>query len=218
MASALLFTAALLLRLCACRAQVPVPETPPGFTIGRGNVSAEVQLEAFIDLLCPFSKAAYSGVKALADHYEPKDFRVKMILFPLPFHQHGFTAAQSAFTVTLALGDDQFTPWLEAFFWNEATKDMSVTQVKSELKGLAQKTFPSLTDKQWEEGMTNDGDDGADHHARVMWKYACTRAITGTPQYILNGVPFKGADSSWKLDDWLKVIDPLVKADRALDG
>ncbi|ETK72276.1 hypothetical protein L915_20597 [Phytophthora nicotianae] len=221
MSKLLLVFTALLLRVGV--AQVPIPGEPPGLTIGRGSGSAKVQLETYIDLLCPYSKAAYDGVKALADHYEPEEIRVKAVLFPLPFHQHGFTAAESVFTITSALGDDHFTPWLEVLyknqerFWNKATKDLSAMQVTNELKELAKKTFPTLTDKQWEKGMTGFGGTEADQHTRVTWKYACTRTVTGTPQYTLNGVPFEEADSSWKLEDWLKVIDPLVKADRPKD-
>ncbi|KAK1946975.1 hypothetical protein P3T76_000985 [Phytophthora citrophthora] len=231
--SLLLFTVALLLRMSS--AQVPIPKEPPGFTIGRGSGEAKVQLETYIDLLCPFSKAAYDGVKALANHYDAEEFRVKAVLFPLPFHQHGFTAAESVFTVTSALGDDHFTPWLEVLyenqeryvivlgfklttnpvllfrFWNKATKDLSAVQVTNDLKELAKKTFPSLTDEQWERGMTGFGGTEADQDTRITWKYACTRTVTGTPQYTLNGVPFEDADSTWKLDDWLKVIDTLVK-------
>ncbi|KAI9986935.1 hypothetical protein PInf_025907 [Phytophthora infestans] len=197
MATALFgFIAALLLHVGV--AQEPVPSEPPGFTIGRGSGSA----------------------KALANHYEPEDLRVKAVLFPLPFHQHGFTAAESVFTITSALGDDHFTPWLEVLynnqerFWNKATKDLSAVQVTNEVKELAKKTFPALTDKQWEKGMTGYGGTEADQNTRVTWKYACTRTVTGTPQYKSNGVPFEDADSSWKLEDWLKVIDPLVKADK----
>ncbi|KAG6584958.1 uncharacterized protein IUM83_08381 [Phytophthora cinnamomi] len=153
----------------------------------------------------------------MADHYASKQVRVKAVLFPLPFHQHGFIAAESVFTVTSALGDDHFTPWLEVLyqnqerFGNKATKDKSAVQVTDELKALAKQTFPDLTDKQWERGMTGYGGTEADQHTRVAWKYACTRTVTGTPQYTLNGVPFEDADSSWKLEDWRKIIDPLVK-------
>ncbi|EGZ30203.1 hypothetical protein PHYSODRAFT_553285 [Phytophthora sojae] len=223
MATSLLTVLTTFLLLHLGVAQVPIPGAAPGFAIGRGSGSAKVQLETYIDLLCPFSKAAYDGVKALADHYAPEQVRVKAVLFPLPFHQHGFTAAESVFTVTSALGDDHFTNWLEVVyehqeeFWNKATKDKSAVQVTNELKQLAQKTFPDLTDQQWERGMTGYGGTEADQHTRVTWKYACTRTVTGTPQYTLNGVPFEDADSSWKLEDWRKVIDPLVKPNQERD-
>jgi hypothetical protein len=115
--TSLLVLILLLLHLVA--AQVPIPGAPPGFTIGHGSGTAKLQLETYIDLLCPFSKAAYQGVKALVEHYESDQLRIKAVLFPLPFHQHGFTMAESVFTVTSALGDDHFVPWLEVVYDNQ---------------------------------------------------------------------------------------------------
>lgn len=78
--------------------------------------------------LCPDSKSAYPGLKKLAEYYEPEQFRVKFVLFPLPYHQHAFAAAEAAFTITAALGDDQFTPWLETMYANQ---DMYVSLLMS---------------------------------------------------------------------------------------
>ncbi|RLN50183.1 hypothetical protein BBJ28_00023988 [Nothophytophthora sp. Chile5] len=139
---------------------------------------------------------------------------------PIQQGSHGFTLAESVFTIASALGDEHFTTWLEVVyenqerFWNKATKDQTPMQVTSELRTLAQTTFPSLTDEQWEEGMTGYGGTRADQQTRATWKYTCTRRIAGTPQYTLNGVPFEAADSSWELEDWLKVIDPLVQVNK----
>lgn len=77
------------------------------------------------------------------------------------------------------------------------------------LKTLAQKTFPKLTDEQWAKGMNGYGGTDADQEARVSWKYTCTRSVSGTPMYTLNGVPLE-ADSDWDFKDWAKIIDPLV--------
>lgn len=79
------------------------------------------------------------------------------------------------------------------------------------LRVLAQKTYPTLTDAQWEKGMTGYGGTDADDKTRAAWKYSCSRGKAGTPLYNLNGVPFD-ADATWSFDDWFKVIDPLVKA------
>jgi hypothetical protein len=98
-------------------------------------------------------------------------------------------------------------------FWNKATKDKSPVQVVQKLKTLAQKTFPSLTDKQWDEQMTGYGGTDVDDHTRESWKYTCSRGMSGTPMYTLNGVPFE-ADADWTFEQWFKVIDPLVKANK----
>ena len=49
-------------------------------------------------------------------------------------------------------------------------------------------------------------EDGA---ARASWKYGASRGVTGTPTFLLNGV-VADATPSWTLDDWTKVIDPLL--------
>ncbi|KAG7387426.1 hypothetical protein PHYPSEUDO_014189 [Phytophthora pseudosyringae] len=211
----LLLFAALVELLVAQR----IPRRPPGFTLGDGSADAGVQLESYIDLLCPDSKSAYPGLKKLAEHYETDELRVRFVLFPLPYHQHAFATAEAAFAITTALGDKSFTKWLETIytnqdiFWNKATKDLSPVQVVGKLKTLAQKTFPSLTDKQWDELMTGYGGTDVDDHTRESWKYTCSRGMSGTPMYTLNGVPFE-ADADWTFEQWFKVIDPLVKANK----
>ncbi|KAG7394448.1 hypothetical protein PHYBOEH_005181 [Phytophthora boehmeriae] len=205
--------------LCAVIGAQRIPRKPPGFTLGSGSADAGVQLESYIDLLCPDSKSAYPGLKRLVEHYEPDELRVRFVLFPLPYHQHAFATAEAAFTITDALGDASFIQWLETMysnqdiFWNKPTKDLTPVQVTDKFKTLAQKTFPSLTDAQWEKGMTGYGGTDADDHTRESWKYTCSRGMSGTPLYTLNGVPFE-ADADWSFERWFKVIDPLVKANK----
>ncbi|TYZ59446.1 hypothetical protein PybrP1_012785 [[Pythium] brassicae (nom. inval.)] len=203
--------------------KLPIPGKPPGFTVGGGSADAGVQLETFVDLLCPDSKSAYPGLKKLAEHYARDELRVKFVLFPLPYHQHAFAAAEAAFTITTALGDDRFTLWLETMyanqdiFWNKPTKDLTPVQVTDKLRELAQKTFPSLSNEQWAKGMTGYGGTDADDRTRAEWKYACSRGKSGTPLYTLNGMPFD-ADPTWGFDDWFQVIDPLVQANAKREG
>ncbi|KAF1773149.1 Thioredoxin-like fold [Phytophthora cactorum] len=205
--------------LCGTVNTQRIPRRPPGFTLGSGSADAGVQLESYIDLLCPDSKSAYPGLKKLVEHYAADELRVRFVLFPLPYHQHAFATAEAAFTITTVLGDKSFVTWLETIyanqdiFWNKATKDLSPVQVVGKLKTLAQKTFPSLTDKQWDEQMTGYGGTDVDDHTRESWKYTCSRGMSGTPMYTLNGVPFE-ADADWTFEQWYKVIDPLVKANK----
>lgn len=99
-------------------------------------------------------------------------------------------------------------------YWNKKTKDLTAVQVTEKLHKLAKETFPALTDAQWEKGMTGYGGTDADSNTRASWKYTCTRTVSGTPMYTLNGVPFESADSEWSFHDWFKVIDPLVQANK----
>ena len=49
-----------------------------------------------------------------------------------------------------------------------------------------------------------------DQATRASWKYGASRGVTGTPTFLLNGVTVADATPSWTLDDWTKVIDPLL--------
>jgi hypothetical protein len=194
--------------------------------------------------MCPASASAFPGLKKLAKKYEPDDFRLKFVLFPLPYHQYAFTAAEATFTITAALGEDTFPEWLEVMydkqeqyvrvpcmnglplwsswrryccgirFWNKPTQDLSTVEVTEKFYELAKATFPKLTREQWEKGMTGYGGTDADSRSRESWKYTCSRSVSGTPMYTLNGVPFDAADSEWTADDWQKIIDPMVEANR----
>ena len=45
--------------------------------------------------------------------------------------------------------------------------------------------------------------------ARYAWKYAAHRGITGTPQFIVNGVHYP-AGQDYDLEDWKKMIDNML--------
>ncbi|OQR83001.1 hypothetical protein ACHHYP_15253 [Achlya hypogyna] len=202
-------------------AQVPIPASPPGFTYASGSAEAHIQLDMFIDLLCPDSKAAYPALQQVVANLSSTDFRLRFHQFPLPYHHNAYSFAQASRTITHALGEDKFTRWMETVyahqdaFWNKQTETLGQKQVTDQIGQLAKKTFPELTDAQWAEGMTGHGGTQMDVDTRTEWKYACTRGISGTPMYLLNEVPFD-ADASWTYDDWMKALKPLLTGDKMI--
>ncbi|KAF0735199.1 hypothetical protein Ae201684P_002648 [Aphanomyces euteiches] len=196
-------------------AQVPVPPTPPGFTIGHGSASANVQLEVFVDLLCPYSKMAYPALKQLVQHESPDRFRLRVHQFPLPYHHQAFSVAQASETISFALGRETFETWMEAVFeeqdsfGNKVTENQGQKNVTAQIHALAKKTFPNLTDAQWADGMTGHGGTDRDDDTRVAWKYACSRGISGTPMFLLNAVAID-ADPAWTYHDWIEFLKPFL--------
>ncbi|RHY55636.1 hypothetical protein DYB38_003133 [Aphanomyces astaci] len=200
---------------CVVDAQVPIPSKPLGFTYGNGSADAAVQLEVFFDLLCPDSKAAYPALQQLAGNLSSSQFRLRIHQFPLPYHHQAFSIAQASRTITHALGQDKFATWLETVYdvqdqyWNKQTENLGQKQVTAKIEALAKSTFPALTDAQWKDGMTGHGGTERDSETRTEWKHACTRGISGTPQYLLNDVPIN-AESTWTYDDWVAFLKPLL--------
>ena len=62
------------------------------------------------------------------------------------------------------------------------------------------------------EGFT---DDVVTMDARYAWKYAASRSVTGTPQFIVNGVHVPAAPG-FSAGDWAEFIDSLLNTPTAL--
>ena len=84
-------------------AQIPVPNRPLGFQYG-GEGTSRIQLDAFLDLACPYSKKSFPVLKEVADHYGVTNLRLNVLLFPLPYHRSAFIAAQVRDSEILARG------------------------------------------------------------------------------------------------------------------
>jgi protein-disulfide isomerase len=83
---------------------VPLPNTMDGFV--SGQLTAQVTLDTFIDLLCPDCAADYPTIKQVAAHYGPAKLQWRMHFFPLPYHTWAFMAAQTAHTIKAVNGSD----------------------------------------------------------------------------------------------------------------
>jgi len=214
-ASFVLFAAAAL-ALCAvlvapmpAAAQVPIPNRPDGWQIG-GPLSAPIVLDAFFDVLCPDCAGAWPTVKQLVSFYGAK-LAVNVHTFPLPYHFLGFPAAQAA-RVCVNGGADP-TAVLDFFFaqqsnfWNNALDNATYTQVQAQL-GEMLVLNKLTTAAAFVKGMA---DPYVNNDARISWKYGCSRTVSGTPTFFVNGV-FLNADPTWTLADWRSVLDPLLQA------
>ena len=73
--------------------QVPIPSRPQGFPYDQSSCEAPVHLEAFMDLICPDSKAAFPTLLEVADHYG-QVLSLNMLMFPLPYHRVAYLASQ----------------------------------------------------------------------------------------------------------------------------
>ena len=165
-----------------------------------------VQLEVFVDFLCPDCAAAFPTLKRLAAHYLDS-LQLTIHPFPLPYHVHGFLAAKSVHVVASANSAKVFLYaqilWDHVDELNAGSQNLTVIQAEAELGALA--SFAMSPDK-FLDGMR---DVGLELETRVAWKYACTRGVYGTPTFFLNGV-LVSASPTWSVGQWRKLIDPIV--------
>ena len=201
-------------------AQVPIPTRPDGYALGTAPASSPVVVDAFFDLLCPDSKAAWPTVKALIAAY-PSQLYVLLHTFPLPYHTNAFIANQGLHVVDhatmhnrsaiLAYTDLLFSD-VQAQFYNAATMQHSMTDVIAALAAVTEKAN-IISAKTYTAGIA---DSDINMETRVSWKYTCTRGVAATPTFFINGIS-TSADASWTLADWRSVIDPLLKASSAIE-
>jgi len=201
--------------LHASLAQIPIPNRYDGFS--QGDPSSPILFEAFFDLLCPDCAAAWPNIKQVLAYYNqpntPSNLRFYLHTFPLPYHRNAYFAAQGLHVI----GDQASSsiwPYVDlmftnqAQFWNPPTADETADEVISDMASLVQKgiNFPQNA---FISGLNNDSYDGS---TRISWKYGCSRGVSGTPFFFLNGILIQ-ADPTWSLADWRSVIDPLLSAD-----
>jgi len=58
--------------------------------------------------------------------------------------------------------------------------------------------------------ITGMNDDNLNELARIHWKYACSRYSTGTPHFLINGIPVDDQLNDGTVADWEALIDPLL--------
>lgn len=150
----------------------------------------------------------------MIQHYGPQKLRFILHYFPLPFHTASFYASWVP-RMILALnstgGNDGVKAWSDWLFnggqenlWNAQIANMTLTQVQ---QYIAQ-TASSVSGVPYSSLMNLFQDSTTNEAARIGWKYGCTRGVSGTPTVLVNGLDV-GADSTWTLQNWEAILDPL---------
>lgn len=186
----------------------PIPTRPDGVR-WDGYASSPVQLEIFLDPLCPDSRDAWPIVTQVSKHYQD-DVSLLVHVFPLPYHRYSFSASQVIVGLYERFGTHLFFAYLEALFpqqinfSNEATFNITPTAVYDIFAQVGPQVGVST-------GVIRDmlSSASADSDTRTSWKYGTTREVCGTPIFFINGVNING-DARMRIEDWIKIIDPLL--------
>jgi protein-disulfide isomerase len=203
---------ALLLSAVVHAQTVPIPNRPDGYLLpSRSNTSALVQLDLYGDFMCPDTAAAWPIVSQVAQSYSASQLALRLHVFPLPYHMSSFTSAQGG-KVVAAAGKDVFL-WMEAVFahqtafGNNATMNSTWLQVANQFGVLASTTAGvEIPAAQFVSGLMNED---LNEDARVSWKIGCSRGVSGTPTFFVNGVR-SAADETWTVAQWQALINPLL--------
>jgi hypothetical protein len=145
--------------------------------------------------------------------------QLRVHIFPLPYHRNGFITSQGAYAVAGLPGNpgrtnssavvDYFTLSFENLAeLSSGSRGLTEFEFRDKLAGLVQKRFGFPASSFLEYIQPGGTFDAA---TRLGWKYAAGRGISGTPQYIVNGVPDATPEGFSSLSSFQKYVEKLAQ-------
>ncbi len=190
---------------------IPIPKRPSGYV--RGASSALLQIEAFIDIQCPYSKKSWPTMLGVSDHYGPEKVQLRVQMLSMANHRQSWDVTKAIFAVADA-DSELFFP-LATFLYQRQEQFFNGP--------FAQRTQPDLYDlivslltkygyqtkrAEFIKRLESDEVYGA---AKVPSRIAFSRGVWSTPTFFINGAEATALGSSSTLEDWNKILDPLLK-------
>jgi len=189
----------------------PVPAYPSGYRLGSGD--APLQIEAFIDLECPFSKKAWPTLLGLINR-EPGD-RLAITAQPtiLCDHRQSWDLTK---TITAVADPDPLKGWkfISHLFQNRDRYNSEAFATKTHqdlwalIRTLIQEFDDTLPADQLVKDITDEGSAIASR-AKTSIRYAISRGVWSTPTFFINGSEVPQLESSSTLKDWHTFLNDL---------
>ncbi|GLJ39459.1 hypothetical protein SUGI_0806120 [Cryptomeria japonica] len=190
--------------------QLPIPPRYDGF-VYKNRISADsVLVEAFFDPLCPDSRDSWWPLKEALRYYK---HNITFIVHPfaLPYHNNAFIASRSLH-VANKINTSYTFPLLERFFryqqnfYNKPTLQTSPATITQQIIHFA---LEKTGNSSFEKFVLGFQDKSSDMTTRISFKYGCSRAVTGTPYFFVNGIPLN-IEETLDFAKWKSIIDPLL--------
>jgi protein-disulfide isomerase len=189
----------------------PIPKRPSGYRQGRCD--APLQVEAFVDLECPFSKKAWPTLLRLTQVYSHEQVSITVYPIVLADHRQSWDVTKAA--VTLSQGNP-------SSFWEIATC-LYNRQKEYFIEAFDQKTRDDLYEflanfaSEFDARLDQDNfirllkSQQAEQEAKIPIRYAISRGVWSAPTFFINGSQVSQLSSSSQLSDWREVIEPLME-------
>jgi len=175
---------------------------------------SKIEIEVFLDLICPDSTRAWETLKEVSKNYCAEDVAIRIRQYPLPYHRNAYLASKGYFAINDYAADNS-TKYIDAVFKNQnkltdsATTSNDDEKVLSLLASIAS-TATGISEKEFSSKI---GDYKSE--ARYDWKYGARKGVAGTPWYFLNGVDLVADPSrTVTVENWIHLIENLLNPTR----
>lgn len=198
---------AFLVGLAAATQLTPIPTaSQTGFALGSSN--ATYTLDVYYDHLCSASAKAFPG---LLKYWQKNSswLQLNIHIFPLPYHHFAFEVAEVGRYIQTAY-PNRFLNFTNYIFAHQNTylNDALAWDYNTTLWRLSNDTQVS-TGVSSSEVFAALYDTNNNWNTRVAWKFGCSKGISGTPQYQLNGVWAPDASDNESAKNWKKYFKQL---------
>lgn len=207
----------------------PVPHEIQGVSLNGHSLyvgDLRSEFEVFLDPLCPDSKETWPVIKELAfsGDADLTDVLVRFSPFPLPYHHHSFLVSQPVAYFNRYGGSEYAVEYMDLIFKNldQFGNNVPVNAVKDKINKMISENhmLSKAGGEQFEKGGVLNSGSIWDLNLRTQWKYGCSKGVSGTPFYFVNGVLQGDAEAYWTFQQWKEILKPIesipAKAERAL--
>ena len=191
---------------------IPIPKRPSGYVKGAAN--AWLQIEAFIDIQCPYSKKAWPTLLAVADYHGPEKVQLRVQMLSMANHRQSWDVTKAIFAVAGA-DSKLFFPLAtflyerqEQFFNGPFKKRTEVDLYDLIVHLLTEYGYKTDPAKFLERLESNEVYDAA----KVSSRIAFSGGVWSTPTFFINGAEATQLGSSSTLEDWNKILGPLLES------
>ena len=162
-------------------------------------------IEVFYDNLCYDSAMNWPIFSKAIAAFTDSSLGVIIHIFPLPYHRNSFLAAWAGETI-LQVSPGNFPAYMGYLFQHfDEFISKAVNLTEFEVKEKYAKYANEYTEVSSGAIMKGYQNMGYNMNARYAWKYACSRGITGTPTFLVNGVLLPDA-SDYNYYSWTEFI------------
>eukprot|EP01080_Neovahlkampfia_damariscottae_P006962 gene6962-11124_t len=201
-----------LLTLFVCsQQQVPLPLPKKYHGHSFGNKLADVKLEIFLNIPCPYTTKFWEGAGRFILENYVKTNKINLIIhqFPLPYIVASFESSKSVYVVE-KYQKNKLLDFIDFAIMNgQLISSRTVfNNTGSEIRDLIYNKLVSgfsVSKNDYNKEMY--GSDFAILQ-RDAWKFGASHGISGTPNFVINGVYFSAENLTKEY--WQKVMKTLV--------
>lgn len=190
---------------------IPIPKRPLGYR--RGLAAAPVQIDAFVDIQCPFSKKAWFTVLEIVSHYGTQKTALTVYPISLPNHRQSWDVTKAA----IAFAQKDSEQFIDVFsylyvhqqeFENQAFRERTQVDLHNLLADLIVSYGANEEHSEFKQHLASQQ---VSQMAKVPNRIAAVQGVWSTPTFFINQAEVTQLSSSSTLQDWQAILDPLFE-------